>query len=44
MLTVRFNDNNHLISIVCQAAAFDALQLALGGGKQVKEYLATINK
>jgi hypothetical protein len=44
MLTVRFNDNNHLTSIVYQATAVGAFQVALGGGNQMKEFLAAINK
>ena len=44
MLTVRFNDNKHLISIVYQATALGAFQVALRGGNHMKDFLAAINK
>jgi hypothetical protein len=35
---------NHLISIVYQATAVGAFQVALGGDNQIKDFLATITK
>jgi hypothetical protein len=43
-LTVRFNDNHHLIAIVYQATAVGAFQIALGGVNQMQDFLATISK